>query len=123
MSDVISFIDQFEGDQYDILSYFQQLLAEEYQLMDKIRYKIPFYYNHSWICYLNPIQQEAIELAFTRGNELSNASGILDFKGRKQVSGVIFSKLSDIPSEAIQAVIQEAIWLDENKPYGSKRVP
>jgi hypothetical protein len=62
-----------------------------------------------------------IEFAFPRGNELSNEQGLLEERGRKQVRGVIFNKLSDIPWPALREILQEAIVLDETIPYKSYR--
>ena len=87
----------------------------------KIRYKIPFYYRKSWICYLNPFKDGGVELAFTRGNELSNEQGLLESKGRKQVYGATFYEVKEIPLETLNEVIQEAFLLDEQVPYASKR--
>jgi len=98
-----------------------QYLYEHLGLIPKIRFKIPFYYNKSWICYLNPIKPNAIELAFTRGNELSNVQAILQSKGRKQVMSITFTKVKEIPVNAIEEIVQEAILLDEQIPYASKR--
>ncbi len=86
-----------------------------------MRYKIPFYDGKSWICYLNPTKKGKIEFAFVRGNELSNDQGLLESKGRKQVYSVEFEKLKDIPQQALNEIIQEAILLDGSKPYPSKR--
>ncbi|MFK7922424.1 MAG: DUF1801 domain-containing protein, partial [Bacteroidia bacterium] len=97
------------------------LFCEEMGLISKIRYKVPFYYNRSWICYLNPTKTEGIELVFLRGNELSNIQGILEARGRKQVSGILLSKVSEIPQEAIREIMHEAIILDETVKYESKR--
>ncbi len=113
MSDVEDFILQFSGNQQAILEYFHQLFTNELQLTDKLRYKIPFYYGKSWICYLNPKKGEKIELAFLRGNELSNVQGLLSNKGRKMVSGIEFTSVAEIPTDAINEIIQEAIYLDE----------
>ncbi len=115
------FIYQFEGNQRDVMLYFHYLLTKDLNLTDKIRYKIPFYYRKSWICYLNPAKDGKTELAFTRGNELSNIQGILKHFGRKQVYSIMFEKVSDIPTQHIMEVIQEAILLDETEPYASKR--
>lgn len=121
MPAVEDFIYDFEGEQRAILSFFHDLLTVEYQLEDKIRFNIPFYYKKSWICYLNPVKNNAIELAFPRGNELSNEQGPLQSKGRKQVMSVEFEKLSDLPVSTLQEVINEAIMLDETVKYASKR--
>jgi hypothetical protein len=121
MSEVENFIRVHEGQQLALLNYFHSIFTSELGLMDKIRFKIPFYYNKSWICYLNPIKGEGIELAFLRGNELSNDQGILNSKGRKQVYGIDFFQLDEIPERTVLEIVQEALILDETKPYPSKR--
>jgi hypothetical protein len=120
MTEVEDFIYQFEDNQREIMLYFHKLLTLELNLTDKIRFDVPFYYGKSWICYLNPIKDTKIEFAFVRGNELSNEQGILTNKGRKQVYSIEFHKISEIPISLINEVIQEAILLDEIKPYESK---
>jgi hypothetical protein len=121
VSQVLDFIVDFESEQRDILTYFHELLTLKYQLRDKISYNIPFYYKRSWICYLNPIKNTAIELAFPRGNELSNEQGLLHSKGRKQVMSVEFSALTEVPYATVEEIINEAIILDETQKYASKR--
>lgn len=121
MTEAENFIYQFEGNQREVMFYFHNLLVTELNLTEKIRFKIPFYYGKSWICYLNPNKDNKIEFAFVRGIELSNYQGILDSKGRKQVYSIEFEKVSEIPMQQINEIIQEAILLDEIKPYASKR--
>jgi len=121
MTEVDDFIFNFDGSQRDIMLYIHKLLSVELNLTDKIRFKIPFYYRKSWICYLNPTKNNSIEFAFVRGNELSNSQGILDSKGRKQVFSVELTELSKIPVKELTEIIQEAILLDETIPYASKR--
>ena len=120
MPTVENYIYQLDGNQRKITLYFHDLFTRELNLMDKIRYKIPFYYAKSWICYLNPIKNDAIELVFIRGNELSNVQGLLDSKGRKQVAGITFQTIEERPENAIREIIHEAILLDEMNPYASK---
>ena len=121
MAEVEDFIYEYEGQQREILLYLYQLFTADLGLESKIRYRIPFYYGRSWICYTNPVKKEGIELVFLRGNELSNEQGLLESKGRKQVLGVTFSKLADIPEETLLEVLQEAMLLDETVAYASKR--
>jgi len=116
MTAIENFIYQQEGEQRAILFYLHELLSEQ-NLISKIRYKVPFYYSKSWICYLNPVKPGGVELAFIRGNELSNAQGLLDHKDRKMVAGITITTLSDLPKTAILEIIQEAIVLDETVPY------
>ncbi len=121
MEAIEDFIYRYEGEQKAILLYFHHYLYEQLELTPKIKFKIPFYYRKSWICYLNPIKPNGIELAFTRGNELSNAQGLLQTKARKQFSGITFHTVKEIPFKAIDEIVQEAILLDEQVPYASKR--
>jgi hypothetical protein len=122
MTTVEDFIYQFDGNQREVMLHLHHLLTLELNLTEKIRFKIPFYYGRSWICYLNPTKNGKVEFAFVRGNELSNEQGILDSKGRKQVYSIAFEKVSEIPAQQINEVIQEAILLDETKAYESKNI-
>ncbi len=117
---VDDFIQNFEGDQRKILNYLHILLANELELVPKIRFEIPFYYKRSWICYLNPTKRKTADFCFLRGNELSNEQGLLSGKGRKQVVSIEIAKLSDLPEGAIKEVVHEALLLDESVPYSVK---
>ena len=122
MSEVEAFILEKEDNQQAVLQFLNELMMSTPEVTSKIRYKVPFYYRKSWICYLNPTKKPVgVELVFLRGNELSNEQGLLSAKGRKQVAGIIFEKVADIPVETVLEVMQEAIWLDETIPYASKR--
>ncbi len=121
MSKVEDFIYDYEGSQGEIMLYIHKLLSDDLNLTDKLRFKIPFYYRKSWICYLNPIKNGSVEFAFVRGNELSNSKGLLDSKGRKQVCSIELTKKSELPIKELTEIIQEAILLDETVPYASKR--
>ena len=94
MTDAEDFILNFSGEQKAIMLHIHKWLTMDLGLTDKLRFKIPFYYRKSWICYLNPTKQGTIEFAFTRGNELSNSQGLLDSRGRKQVYSVELVKFS-----------------------------
>lgn len=120
MNAVLDFIYHHEGMQKDLLLYFHQMISGNPGVTFKISYRIPFYYRKSWICYLNPLKNDGIELAFIRGNELSNNHGLLEAKGRKQVSGITFYRLTDIPENAVQEILQEALLLDEEIRYSPK---
>ena len=120
MDQVENFILDLEGEQKDIMEHLHHLLGTFPGITSKIRYKIPFYYCRSWICYLNPVKGNQVELAFIRGIELSNEQGLLEFRGRKQVAGIVLRSASSIKIPAITEIIQEAIMLDEQVPYRSK---
>lgn len=115
------FILKYEGQQRALLNYFHNLLTKEVGLLDKIRYKIPFYDHKSWICYLNPKKDGGVELAFVKGNQLSNEQGLLQAHHRKQIRGITFYKVVEIPEREILEIIQEALILDESAKKTSKR--
>jgi len=121
MEQVEVFIEAQAEPTQSLLWYLHELLLSYPEVTAKIRYNIPFYYRKSWICYLNPLKTGGVELAFTRGNELSNAQGLLQFNGRKQVAGVAFAKKEDISDEVLHEILQEALLLDAEVPYASKR--
>jgi len=121
MDSIDDFIDGFEGDQKKVLQFLHHWFTRELGLSDKIRFKTPFYFRHSWICSLKSTKHKTIELAFLRGNELSNIQGLLFSGNRKQVSGIEFRSVGDIPLEVLDNIIQEALLLDETVPYKSKR--
>ena len=83
----------------------------------KLRYGIPFYDRHSWFCYLNPLKAGGVELAFTRANEFPLSQDLLDFRGRKQIAGLVFQQVRDIDPDLLHAVVMEALVLDEERPY------
>lgn len=121
MTPAQEFLLDLEGNQAEILSYLDEMLMSFPEIESKIHYRVPFYYRKSWICYCNPRPNDRLELVFLRGNELSNEQGLLDDKGRKQVMGIEFGSIKEIPGEVLWEVVQEAILLDETVPYASKR--
>ncbi|MEM8565906.1 MAG: DUF1801 domain-containing protein [Bacteroidota bacterium] len=121
MTDVDGFIERYDGEQRKILSHLHSILANELELLPKIRFKVPFYYRRSWICYLNPTKRHSIEFCFLRGNELSNEQGLLKSNGRKQVYGLEIDELSGLPEAQLREVIHEALILDDSVPYSVKR--
>jgi len=70
------FIYQQEGSRREVMLYLHQLFLDM-NLVAKIRYRVPFYYGKSWICYLNPQKKESIELAF-RDEKIINATSSSD---------------------------------------------
>jgi hypothetical protein len=121
MTEVEDYIYNLEDSQREVMLYIHKLLSVELNLTGKIRFKIPFYFGRTWICYLNPTKNKGIDFAFIRGNELSNEQGLLSSKRRKQVMSIELTALSEIPAKELTEIIQEAILLDEAVPYASKR--
>jgi hypothetical protein len=121
MTEVENLIYQHDNSQREIMLFFHKMLTTEFLLTDKVTFKNPCYYKKSWICYLKAIKNEKVELAFMRGNELSNNQDVLKSNGRKQLRSIEISDLKDVSLDVIKEILNEAIYLDETKPYKSKR--
>ncbi|NJL12457.1 MAG: DUF1801 domain-containing protein [Microscillaceae bacterium] len=120
--ELIFFIDRQEPSAQTLLWYLHRFISQQDEAIQvKIRYQLPFYYRKSWICYLNPLKKGGLELAFTRGNELADAPGLLDFRGRKQVSSVIFKHPEEVPEASLREILMEALWLDQHVAYTVKK--
>lgn len=112
MNACTDFIYEQEEPVQAIMLALHELLSSFPEITCKIRYKIPFYYRKSWICYLNPLKNKGVELVFIHGGRLSNVQGLLDTKGRKMVAGITFTSVEDIHSEAVVEIILEAVLLE-----------
>ena len=121
MDKVENYIYSFEGDEHEVLLYFHELLTSFPTVTSKIRFNIPFYYQNTWVCYLNPVKPNKIALCFLRGYELSNEQGLLESKGRKHVFSAEFASVGEIPKKAMNEIINEALFLDETVPYNPKK--
>ncbi len=121
MSEVLDYIYQQEGKEREIMLLLHGMLTDEFGLQDKIRYRVPFYFGRTWIVYMNPQKKGGIELAFVRANELSDELGLLDFRDRKQVAGILYLAARDVDFEALRLLLHEAVLLDDTTPYASKR--
>lgn len=115
MSPTEAYITELPDNQRLIMQYLHGLLMSFPQVTTKIRYKIPFYDRKSWVCYLNPVKNNGVELCFLKGSELSNEQGILEPTDRKMVRGIKYYKPEAINVKLLREVINEAIILDEVK--------
>jgi len=107
------YTDRINDQQSEIIDFIDELILSFPGVSKKIRYKVAFYKYIKWICYLNPVKPNQVELCFLRGKELSNRQGILNDRGRKQVSGIMLTKLDDNTIEAIREIFSEALLLEE----------
>lgn len=98
-----------------ILRELHVYLSEQLELRSQIRYQIPFYGHHGWICYLNPVRgkDSEMELVFIHGQRLMDEKGLLKAKERKQVAGLTLSAHVDLDWVLIEDLIQQALILDE----------
>jgi len=101
----------------------EQLAVFEYidkQLLDlgltrKIRYKVPFYDHHKWMCYINPQKNGNLELCFLEGRQLLKVNPALNSKKRKMVAGYEIIVHEDIDIDLIMEIVQNAMTLQSVK--------
>ncbi len=97
------------------------LIQSDDNITSKLNWGIPFYYYRgaSW-CYLAYIKKwGCVEIGFTKGQLLTNATGLLLERGRKTVRSIEFRSYDDFldREEAVRELIQEALLL-QNRQYG-----
>lgn len=103
--------------QKSILQFWDSLLTTYPSVIPYIKFKIPFYYQNTWVCYLNPIKPNGVELVFLYGQQLQNKH-LLQTKGRKMVAGISFFNMEDIDDDMVQEVLsifEQALALDSTK--------
>ena len=113
MNEVESYILGLDGHQKAIISFLHRHLKTYHELVPRIQWRIPTYHRKRLVCYLNPIENEGIELAFVKGSLLSNEQGILLRKGRKLVAGVELFEAKEIDQVLLDQIIHEALILDD----------
>lgn len=119
MDQVLSFIESQNQQQSAIMMTLHQLITAHPKMQYKISYKIPVYSLKKWVCYFNPLKKNGVEIVFMRATELSNESGVLDFKKRKWMAGITYHSIDEIDEPVLNEILQEAFLLDETVPYKS----
>lgn len=107
MNQVEEYLLKLDEDRRDIMLYLHHLFTERLGMRTRLRWGLPFYDFRRWVCYTNPKKSGGVELVFLFGQKLADPSGILDSTGRKQVAGVTFYQLSEIPEEEIIALVEQ----------------
>lgn len=113
MTPTEAYIAELPENQGRIMQRLHGLLMSFPMVTTKIKYKIPFYYRRKWLCYLNPIKNEGVELCFLRGSELSNEQSILEETNRKIVRGISYYSVNGIDEKTLLEIINEAVLLDD----------
>lgn len=86
------------------------------QIQIKKKFNLPFFYGKTWICYLNLLKTKEIEFLFVRARELPSKE-LLHFKNRVMVAGLSYKKVNDIDFGVLKLLLEEAMTLDQEKPY------
>ena len=124
----------------DVADFLSYLPAEELQLVqalrnivldclydtgeEKLSFNVPFYHRYGQLCFIWPASvpwgnlKTGVALGFIQGRSLSDPEQLLQFQERKQVGRVIFTHPGQLQREQIEALIYEAMALNEERRKG-----
>lgn len=119
--EIIDFLYQCTPSQKAIVKYLHDEMTNLPGIELRMRYKLPFYYRRSWVCYMNPLKSGGVELCFTKGYLLSNAHGLLSANGRTMISGVVYNSVGDIDLGDFLDTFHEALIIDEDTAPKKRR--
>lgn len=89
----------------------------------KIRFNLPFYDYHKWLCYLSPQITGGIEFCLVQGVKIDPDGIYLQAKKRTQVAGITFQKPEEIDAALIRALVMEAINYEILNSQAKKKQP
>lgn len=118
--DFYSVILKYTENQQKIFEFYNDLFLSYDNIKYKTRYKIPFYYGETWICYLSPKGEVGVELCFLRPIDMKLSVDNLDYKDRKQIAGITIVDLDQKQIRVIKEIFEEAIFVDETIKYTPK---
>jgi hypothetical protein len=118
--DVNEFIINLPRAERIIVSRLRDLLFEtEPRFREKLSYGVPYFSRNRRVCFLWPASaplgptSAKVALGFCYANLLSNAQGLLQKEGRKQVYIARFSSVNEIDEKLLLEIIHEALLVDE----------
>lgn len=118
MFGITEFIAKLSEEQISVFHYLDKELQSK-GLSRSIRYKVPFYDYHTWLCYLNPLKNGNFELCFLQGIELVKTNPSLDLKKRKMVAGYEVVVDEDLDIALILQIVQNGMTLQSIKNISS----
>jgi hypothetical protein len=112
MSVVDEYIERLENTHHQHLTYHIHHLLMTYEgITCKIRFRVPFYDGKKWICYINPIKKNGVEICFIKGFKLSPKPQLIAGK-RTMVKGISVYEINEEVLSLIAEVFEEAMLLD-----------
>lgn len=112
---VPGFISSYDAPQSEIMTILRARIHDlGPHVQEKISYKIPFFHFYGPLCYLSP-KSEGVDLAFTKGHQLEDESGLLQSGGRKQVASRTFYSVAEVEEheDSIRQLLNQAAILNE----------
>jgi uncharacterized protein len=117
-------VDEFISDLSPTLQVLMQgiravIMDAHPMIVEKMRYKIPFYDYKGMLFYLNP-KKEVVEMGFCNGAQLIDEDEVLSATDRKVIRHLVIRNLHDVRRLSTRAIIQQAILVREVKVRSKK---
>jgi hypothetical protein len=114
MSTVDEYIESHENThQQHLIYHLHHLIMTFSGVSTKLRFRIPFYDGRKWICYINPIKKNGVEVCFIKGFQLKPRPELVARK-RTMVKGISVYEINEEILFLIAEVFEEALALDKN---------
>jgi hypothetical protein len=114
MTPVDEYIERLENAHHQHLIYqLHHLLMTFPGVSTKLRFKVPFYDGKKWICYLNPIKKNGVEVCFIKGFKLKSRPELVAGK-RTMIKGIAVYEINEDKLALVAEVFEEALALDKD---------
>lgn len=120
MDQVANYIERQPEHIQKLLYYLYDYFLSYPNIISRYKYRIPFYYQKTWVCYTNVKKAGTVELVFVKGRELSEYPTLMA-NGRKMARGITYSTIESIDHTILDPLWLEALTLDLNVPYTFKK--
>lgn len=111
MPTVEAYIAALSSEQAAVAEHLRRIiLSSDPRITERISYKVPFYRCDGLLCYIST-RRGRVYVGLCPGVHLSDAYGLLEAEGRKEVRSVTLSSLRDLAEkeEAIRFYVQESL--------------
>lgn len=120
MNSIEEFIDSLPPKERVIVKLLREIILDvDPRITEKLSYGVPYYSRKRRICFIWPQsaaygpKDALVSFGLCYGHMLSNEQGVLLSEGRTQVSIIKYSILSEIDAPVVNAILQEALLVDD----------
>ena len=87
----------------------QTILNQSTEIIEEIKWKLPFYSYHGMLCFLNTDKQGGLLVGLPNGASLTEVESLLIAKDRKRIRHYAIKHLEDATSQELISVLQAAM--------------
>ncbi len=120
MNGIEEFFDSLPSKERVIVKLLREIILDvDPRITEKLSYGVPYYSRKRRICFIWPQsapygpKDALVSFGLCYGHMLSNEQGVLLSEGRTQVSIIKYSNLSEIKVPTVNAILHEALLVDD----------